>query len=33
MFSIATMLFGIVGIVWVRRRFARKKQEVNGSAA
>lgn len=32
MFIVATALVGIVGIVYVRRRFARKKQ-VSGSAA
>lgn len=33
MFTIATALVGLIGIVYVRRRFNRKKQSVNGSAA
>ena len=32
MFTIATALVGIVGIFYVRRRFARKKQQVKGAA-
>ena len=33
MFIVASALVGILGIVYVRRRFARKKQQVSGSAA
>jgi hypothetical protein len=33
MFTIATMLVGIVGIVYVRRRFSRKKQQLTGPVA
>lgn len=33
MFTIATALVGIVGIFYVRKRFARKKQGVSGPAA
>ena len=33
MFFLATGLVGIVGIVYVRRRFSRKKQQISGPAA
>lgn len=32
MFTVATALVGLLGIVYVRRRFARKKQDVSGAA-
>lgn len=33
MFFLATGLVGVIGIVLVRRRFARKRQQVSGPAA
>ena len=33
MFVIASALVGIVGIVYVRRRYGRKKQQFSGRAA